>query len=130
MKKVFRMTEKELSRYDLIVRIQERTLSQVKASELLGVSDRHFRRLLKQYQESGIEGIVSKRRGGNNRYKADKKQAILGLIKDRYANCGPTFVYEKLREAHGIRVSKETIRYWMIEAGLREPKKRKRLRLY
>jgi transposase len=130
MGKVFRMTEKELSRYDLMIRIKERTLSQVNAAELLGISDRHFRRLLKQYQEFGIEGITSKRRGGNNRYKIGEKEAVLALIKDRYANCGPTFVYEKLREEHEVRASKETIRNWMIEAGLWEQKKRKRLRLH
>jgi hypothetical protein len=40
------------------------------------------------------------------------------LIKERYADFGPTLAAEKLAELHGIRVSRETLRNWMRADGL------------
>ncbi len=57
------MTQKELTTYNLLIKVQESRISQMKAAELLGISDRHFRRLYKAYKEKGCSGIVSKRRG-------------------------------------------------------------------
>ena len=35
----------------------------MKASQLLGITDRHFRRLLKAYNKEGPSALTSKRRG-------------------------------------------------------------------
>ena len=42
---------------------QARKLSCVEAAELLGMSERHFRRLRDAYEAHGAEGIVDRRRG-------------------------------------------------------------------
>src|SRR3954467_5702658 len=42
---------------------QAKKLSCVEAAELLGMSERHFRRLRDAYEERGAEGIVDRRRG-------------------------------------------------------------------
>jgi transposase len=39
-------------------------VSCVEAAELLGMSERHFRRLRDQYEEEGAAGIIDRRRGG------------------------------------------------------------------
>src|SRR4051794_5382835 len=43
--------------------LQARELSCVEAGAVLGMSDRHFRRLRDAYEAHGAEGIVDRRRG-------------------------------------------------------------------
>ena len=40
------------------------------------------------------------------------------LVRARYADFGPTLACEKLTERHGFDLSRETLRRWMIDAGL------------
>jgi hypothetical protein len=41
----------------------------------------------------------------------------LSIIRDRYADFGPTLACEKLYECHGIGLAKETVRRLMTDAG-------------
>ena len=93
------MTEKDLSLYNLILKTEERALKQVKAAELLGISDRHYRRLLKSYREKGPEALLSKKRGkpSNRRIKAPIRSQIIEKLKTTYQDCGPYFAWQKLR---------------------------------
>ena len=61
------MTKKDIERNNLLLRASEKSMKQVKAAQLLGVSERHFRRLLKAYKEKGIEGLISRKKGMQNR---------------------------------------------------------------
>ena len=63
MENLFTMSQKELSIYDLVLKVSEKRISQMKASELLNITDRHFRRLWKAYKKYGTEGLISKKRG-------------------------------------------------------------------
>ena len=54
------------------------------------------------------------------------RRAVLTIIRQWYWDFGPTLAAEKLFEDHGITVGRETLRQWMIEAGLwRDRKQRK-----
>ena len=132
MRKIFTMTEKSLAVYDLLLKVKNEGLSQMKASELLGISDRHFRRLLKAYREEGVKALSSKRTGkpSNNRTKPEVRAKAVEFLKTRYTHCGPTFAYYKFKTVEGMDLSKESVRKIMIEEGLWEPRKRKRLKLY
>lgn len=132
MENLFVMTQKELSIYNLMIKVQESRISQVKAAELLGISDRHFRRVYKLYKEQGCLGIVSKRRGlpSNNRYPQQLYDNVIKIIKEHYNDFGPTLIKEKLEENHKIMISVETIRQWMIKDGLWKLKKRKKLKIH
>lgn len=57
------MSKKELNRAELMLRIQERKLTQRKAAEMLGLSVRQVERLYRCYKESGPAGLVSRKRG-------------------------------------------------------------------
>ena len=46
-----------------------------------------------------------------------------GLIRDSYADFGPTLAAEKLRERHGIDLATETVRRIMTDAGFWVPRK-------
>ena len=58
MEKLVVMSKKELDRYTAMEQVIEKRAKQVKTAELLGISDRHFRRLLKAYREEGAKGIM------------------------------------------------------------------------
>ena len=51
-------------------------------------------------------------------------------MQQRYADFPPTLAHEKLTEGHGYRLSVETLRGWLIEAGLWQPQARRRARLH
>lgn len=126
------MSKKELDRYNLLKQVEQKAINQVKAAELLNISDRHFRRLWKAYQLEGPSALISKRRGkpSNNRLPEKLKQECLHLIKTHYAGFGPSLCVEKLLEEHGIKVSDETIRIWMIENDLWKSRKRKQPKIH
>ena len=52
----------------------------------------------------------------------------MDLVRERYADFGPSFACEKLAELHGHRLSAETLRGWMIADGLWKPKARREIR--
>ena len=126
------MTRKEISRYGLIEQVENQRVRQMDAAEMLGISDRHFRRLLKAYREEGPSGLLSKKRGkASNRKTPEKlRQRAIGLIKKNYQGFGPSLATEKLRERHKIKVSNETVRKWMIEEGFWKARKQKKLKVY
>lgn len=75
-----------------------------------------------------IEALISllfhraheRKRGarGNRRLPAAVKEKAIALVRERYVDFGPTLAHEKLAELHDVRVSGETLRKWMTEAGI------------
>jgi hypothetical protein len=66
-----------------------------------------------------LVSMSSKRRGrpSNNRLPEAYRDLPLSLIRERYADFGPTLAAEKLAEVQGCAISRETLRGWMIVAG-------------
>ena len=54
-----------------------------------------------------------------------QKQALAILKQPDWHDFGPTFAAEQLAKRHQIQVGKETLRGWMIEAGMWQPGSRK-----
>ena len=78
------------------------------------------------YRKEGAPGIIAKHRLRQNTRRqkpAGFKATCLSLIRTEYYDYGPTLAAEKLAEYNGHMVSKETVRQWMIEAGLWQAKK-------
>ena len=48
------------------------------------------------------------------------------MIKEKYADFGPTLAHEKLAEVHQLQVSRESVRQMMIEEGMWKPKRAKK----
>lgn len=113
------MSKKELGRLEVIRRVLDGVVSQRRGAELLGVSERQMRRLQKGYEAQGAAALVSKKRGRPSNRRLDEafRESVVGVLKARYVGFGPTLAAEYLAQ-DGHRVSKETLRQWMIEAGL------------
>lgn len=106
------MSTQELDRLKVVQRVIERRLTQIQASQQLGITTRQMSRLIGAYKTHGPEALVSKKRGkrSNRAYPDAFKQQVLTLIRDNYHDFGPTLIAEKLVEKHDIELSDETIR--------------------
>ncbi len=127
MDEVLEMSTKELERYDVLNGVRRRALTQVKAAELLGITDRQVRNLLTLIESKGPQGLVSRKRGRpSNRKKPEAfKHQILSIVREKYEDFGPSFAREKLAEVHNLNVSTETLRKWMTEVHIWVPGQRK-----
>ena len=103
-----------------------------RAAERLGLSRRQVERLANRYRCEGAAGLVSRRRGrpGNHQLPVNLCPQALALIRERYADFGPTLACEKLHECHGITLSKETVRHLMTDAGLWVPRRQRPPKIY
>lgn len=112
-------TQEELRRLHVIEKVLEGGLKQVEAAEILSLSSRHIRRVVKRVKKEGQRGIVHRSRGRpSNRKIADQlKDKVIKLYRGRYKDFGPTLASEKLLERDGVSISDETLRRWLIEAG-------------
>ena len=119
-KELVTMSRTEIDRVGVIRKVCEGRLSQDKAGELIGLSARQVRRLNAAYELRGPAGLASRKRGmsSNRRLPEELQLRATSLVRERYADFGPTLAREKLLELHGVRVAKETLRKWMAEAGI------------
>ena len=109
----------ELKRLHVIQKVLERVIKQVEAAEILSLSGRQIRRIVKRIRGEGDRGIVHQSRGRpSNRRTPDKvKNNVIRLYRAQYKDFGPTLASEKLLERDGIGISDETLRRWLLEAG-------------
>ncbi|MCP3728713.1 helix-turn-helix domain-containing protein, partial [Paraburkholderia sp. CNPSo 3272] len=114
------MTMRELDRLKLIQDVVDGRLKPLRAAQRLGLTTRQIRRLVGRFREHGPQGLVSRRRSrpSNNRLDRVTADRALSIVRERYADFGPTLACEKLRECHGIQLAKETLRKLMMDAGL------------
>jgi transposase len=121
------MSNRELTRLEVMQRLRAKRLTQKEAAQLLGLSVRQIKRLFRAYQTQGAKGLVSARRGkpSNHRLDAQVVQRALDLLYERYRDFGPTLAHEKLTEVHGLPLSDESVRRLMIAEGLWKPKRAK-----
>ena len=103
-----------------MTRIAEHRLTRRHAGALLGLSERQVRRLYQAFTRDGAAALASGRRGrpSNRRLADTTRERALALVRERYADFGPTFAHQKLTEDHALVLSVETLRGWMLAAGL------------
>jgi len=128
VEKLLTMSASEMSRIEVMNRLEEKRLRQREAAEMLGVSTRQIKRLLSKYRGSGASGLVSKRRGkaSNNQISKEVKEKVLELLKVKYAGFGPTLACEKLVEVEGLQISDESVRQIMIGEKLWKARKERK----
>lgn len=129
---VIAMSHGELSRYDTLLRFERGELRVEDAAMLLGVCRRQVYRLLGRLRADGPEALVSWKRGrpSNRDFGGDMRARVLALVREHYHDFGPTLVAEYLAERHAITLSHETLRKWMIKAGLWKDRDARRPRPY
>jgi len=126
------MSAKELNRLEILGRVLERRLTQAQAADQLGLGIRQVERLCRKLRVEGPRGLVSQKRGHASNRKLPRKlrERAVVLVQSRYSDFGPTLAAEKLRELHGVFVSVETLRRWMIAEGLWVPRSQRTRRVH
>ena len=87
---------------------------------MLALTRRQVFRLLKRYRQAGAAAIRHKAHGmpPNNRIHNAKRDNALSLIKESPQDFGPTLATEMLTDHHGFKMSRETLRKWMIKGDI------------
>ena len=118
------MSANEIDRGHLIRRVLEERLKQAQAAELLGVGVRQIKRMCRAFKMDGLAGLASRKRGrpSNRRLTPALQARAVALVLERYHDFGPKLAHEKLLELHDVRVGRETLRKWLIEAGVWQTK--------
>ena len=129
---VLAMSAKERERLVVVRAVGEGRLRQGAAAERLGVSVRQVKRLVRAWRAEGVKALVSKRRGRASARRIDPatRQHFIDVVRQRYADFGPTLAAEHLAQHHGFTHSRETLRGWMIDAGLWQDKPVRRKRVF
>src|ERR1017187_5231331 len=122
------MSTKELRRVEVFGRVKAESLSLGQAATLLGVSYRQTKRLWRRYRRRGARGLQhqSAGRASNRQLASAVRTRALALIRRKYTGTeatrfGPTLAAEHLASEDGVHVDHETLRRWMLAAGLWSP---------
>ena len=118
----------ELKRYQLMGKVFDKSINQQEAAELLGISDRQVRRIVRRVRVEGNRGVIHRLRGrrGCRRIADAVRLRIVRLYRERYNGFGPTLASEKLWELDHLRISDETLRLWLAVEGLWQVDKRRK----
>ena len=119
------MSQRELRRVGVLSRVASEELKLRDAAELMEVSYRQVKRLWQRYQQEGPEGLKHRSAGGeSNRSKPSEfREKVLELVGEKYSGSvqerfGPTLASEHLASEDGLEIHPETLRRWMLSAGL------------
>jgi transposase len=136
------MSARELKRAGILARVAAETLTLKSAALLMDVSYRQAKRLYGRYRAAGAKGLKhrSAGRASNRTTDGRRRRRALALVREKYGGdvdirFGPTLAAEHLASEDGIVVDHETLRRWMLAAGLwsrarkRSPHRRRRPRM-
>ncbi len=119
------MSTRELKRAGVLARVKAATLSLRSAAALMAVSYRQAKRLYRRYRQGGAVGLQHRNAGrASNRATAARvRERVLALVREKYGGgvderFGPTLAAEHLASEDGLTVDHETLRRWMLAAGL------------
>lgn len=119
------ITQKEATRYDVLRRVLDGTISLMDAAGYMGVSYRQAKRLKKK-AEKGLWALAHGNRGRepSNKLADQVRTRILSLSDEKYSCFNDTHFSEQL-PAEGIKVCRETVRGIRRYAGIAPKRKRK-----
>lgn len=105
---------------DIYGRWQRRQLSQAEAAEILGMSERTFRRWRDRYDADGLEGLLDRRLGkaSSRRVPVDQIDQVLTLYRERYGGFTAQHFHDKLRPQHGFHWGYTWTKLRLQAAGL------------
>jgi transposase len=122
------MSQEERDELDWLKRVKAGSVTQREAARKMEFSDRWVRELLKRMERKGDAVVVHGLHGhpSNRKLSAETQRQALTILKQAdWHDFGPTFAAEQLSRRHQIQVGKETLRGWMIEAGMWKSKSRR-----
>jgi transposase len=108
--------------YDVLGRTERSELSQIEAAELLGVSERTFRRWRDRHREEGEAGLLDRRlQASPRRAPVAEIERMLGLYRDIYRGFTVKHFHEHLCRRHNYTLGYTVTKLHLHRAGLVTP---------
>ncbi len=115
------MTQADRDRLVALKKAAKGFITRKQAAEELKISERQVYRVLAGMDERGDKVLIHGLRGqpSNRKLDSESEQKAMTILSDaKLWDFGPTLASQYLDKKHGIQVSKETMRQWMVCAGL------------
>jgi transposase len=111
----------------LLERHERGELLQEEAAEMLGISERTFRRWRDRLRDEGPEGLRDRRIGkpSSRRAAAEEILRMLGLYQERYEGFTVKHFHEQLQKRHDYKLGYTVTRLALQGAGLVRPAPRR-----
>ena len=121
------MKQQEQARIQVLNSVLEHHLPIAQAAEIMGISERHTKRLLAAYRKDGPAAVAHGNRGRrpHNAVPEEAAAAVVKLASNGYAGANHSHLTELLREREGIDLSRPTVRRILVKAGLGSPRSRR-----
>jgi hypothetical protein len=112
---------------DVLSRWERRELSVIEAGELLGMSERQFRRYRDRHEEDGEAGLIDRRLGrlSPKRVPAGELRLMLDLYRDSYRGWNVRHFHEHLVRDHNFQWGYTWVKTQLHTAGLVDRAKRR-----
>jgi transposase len=111
----------------LLARQESGELSQAEAGEMLGVTERTFRRWRDRLRDDGVEGLIDRRLGrvSGRRAALAEVERMLGLYVEQYSDFTIKHFHEQMVKRHGYKLGYTVTRLSLQAAGLVRPAPRR-----
>src|ERR1700757_34491 len=112
--------ERAMKVQDVMLQAMAKKITWWQAAEILGISDRHMRRIRERYEEEGYNGLFDRRRGKPSRRRVPVAtvEKIFALYREKYFDLNVQHFHEKLQVQHGIELSYTWVKQALQGAGL------------
>ena len=112
--------ERAMKVQDVMLQAMAKKITWWQAAEILGLSDRHMRRIRERYEEEGYNGLLDRRRGkpSHRRVPVATVEKVFALYREKYFDLNVQHFHEKLQAEHGIELSYTWVKQALQGAGL------------
>jgi hypothetical protein len=112
--------ERAMKVQEVILRAISKQITWWQAAEIIGITDRHMRRYRERYEQSGIDGLLDRRRcrPSEKRVPLATVEQILLLYREQYFDFNVRHFHEKLVEEHNLPLSYTFVKTVLQGAGL------------
>ena len=100
-------SERAMKVQEIILRAMSGQINWCQAAQILGFSARHLRRLKKNYEDYGYDGLYDRRRKvpSPRKIPMETAQKVLRLYRQEYFDFNMRHFHQEIREKHGISLS-------------------------
>ena len=121
------MTAKEQTRLQVLNSLLAEHMTLYQAATLMGVSQRHTRRILADYRRNGAASLAHGHRGRKpaNAIPETIRRRVVHLARTVYEGANHTHLSELLSEREGLDMGRTTLRRILVNAGLSSPRRRR-----
>jgi len=129
---LYHMTKKEMARLKVAERLIEKEMKIEEAARILNISTRQVIRIKKRVKKIGPEAVIhgNRKRKPKNATEDKVKDLVVELKKDKYEGTNFSHFAELIFEDEKICLSQPTVHRILTEAGIKSPRKKKKVRAH